>query len=63
MKLTVQQWMNGSEEPRLPYPLYGDITIGLVTYHEKDSMFKVHMGDEYPRTYDVSADRILSGGG
>ncbi|MFA6176599.1 MAG: hypothetical protein WC765_08485 [Phycisphaerae bacterium] len=61
--MTVQQWMDGSGKPRLPYPPDGDITIGLVRFDAKGNIFRVHMGGEYFGTYDMSADRILSGGG
>jgi hypothetical protein len=57
--------MNSPEEPEFYTPFLpdGDITIGLVRFDSKENVFKVFMGQEYNVTYDVEADRILSGGG
>lgn len=71
MKMTVQQWMNtpaGEREDRKlrvhpPYPPTGDIVCGLVRYDADAEVFRVYMGLGYYGTYDMAADRILSGAG
>jgi hypothetical protein len=65
MKMTVQQWMNSPEDPDVykPFLPQGDIVVGLVRFDEKEQVFRIYMGAEYLATYDMEADRILSGGG
>jgi hypothetical protein len=65
MQMTVQQWMNSPEEPEVYKPFLpdGDITIGLVRFDSKENVFRIYMGQGYNGTYDMEADRILSGGG
>jgi len=66
-KLTVQQWLEWSpsryEGWELPFPPDGDIPMGTVLYSEADDTFKITMGPRYSGTYDMAADRILSGRG
>lgn len=65
MKMTVQQWMNSPEDPDVykPFLPQGDIVVGPVRFGEKQQVFRIYMGAEYLGTYDMEADRILSGGG
>ena len=65
MEMTVQQWMNSPENPRVvePFPYDGDIICGLVRYDAKERVFRIFIGAGYIQTYDMAADRILSGGG
>ncbi len=65
MKMTVQQWLNSPEKPEIfkPFPPSGDIVCGLVRYDVEANTFRIFMGAEYIGTYDMEADRILSGGG
>ena len=65
--LTVQQWLEWSPDRykgwKLPFPPDGDIPMGKVLYSEADDTFKITMGSGYRGTYDMAADRILSGRG
>jgi len=65
MKMTVQQWLNSPEEPDVfkPFLPEGDINCGLVRYDAEENVFRVLIGQGYIQTYDIEADRILSGGG
>jgi len=67
MQLTVQQWLESSGESRKqtfdPFPPDGDIPMGLVKYSAEEDTFKIQMGAAYRGTYDMAADRILSGSG
>jgi len=65
MKMTVQQWLNSAGESDFfkPFPPDGDICCGLVQYDSKGRVFRVYMGDDFCGTYDMEADRILSGAG
>lgn len=65
MQMTVQQWMNSPEKPKLykPFLPEGDISMGVVRYDSENDMFRIFMGQEYNGTYDIEADRILTGGG
>jgi hypothetical protein len=46
-----------------PFPPEGDIAIGLVHFDAEKRTFRIYMGGEYGSTYDMEADRIMSGGG
>jgi len=65
--MTVQQWLNSSEEskknPFEPFWPEGDIRIGTVVFDAKENMFRIYEGKESDDTYDMAADRILSGKG
>lgn len=63
--MTVQQWLNSPEDsPRSqPFPPEGDIQVGLVKFDVEASLFRIYMGMNYSGTYDIHADRILTGGG
>jgi hypothetical protein len=63
--MTVQQWMNSPEKPEMmkPFAISGDITIGTVRFDEEKDLFRIYIGAEHADTYDIAADRILSGGG
>jgi len=65
MIMTVQQWMNSPEQAEVakPFPASGDIAIGTVRFDDEQQMFRIYMGGDYGDTYDIAADRILSGGG
>jgi len=65
MKMTVQQWLNSPGEPKVfkPFFPHGDIVCGLVRYDSEERAFRVFRGQDYNGTYDMEADRILSGGG
>ncbi|MCP4269699.1 MAG: hypothetical protein GY777_29695 [Candidatus Brocadiaceae bacterium] len=65
MKMTVQQWMNSPEKPDIfkPFSHCGDIRCGLVLYDAEERVFRICIGAGYIQTYDMKADRILSGGG
>ena len=65
MQMTVQQWLNSPSNPDLykPFLPEGDISIGLVRFDAQASVFRIYMGQGYLGTYDMEADRILSGGG
>jgi hypothetical protein len=39
------------------------MTFGHVRYDAVERVFRIHMGEAYFGTYDMEADRILSGGG
>jgi hypothetical protein len=63
--MTVQQWMNSPEKSEVfkPFPQEGDIEIGLVRFDDAAQVFRIYMGAEYNGTYNMEADRILSGAG
>ena len=65
MRMTVQQWMNSAEPPRFfkPFDPTADIRCGTVRFDAAENMFRISMGGDYSGTYDMEADRILSGGG
>ena len=65
MIMTVQQWMNSPDKPEVfkPFPPSGDIVVGLVRFDDAAQVFRVYMGADYNGTYDMEADRILSGSG
>ena len=69
MQMTVQQWLHHSlgDEPHKPYfevgPWGGDIICGMARYDYEAKTFRVWKGHDYAFTYDMHADRILSGAG
>ncbi|GAA5117115.1 hypothetical protein JIN84_17885 [Luteolibacter yonseiensis] len=65
MRKTVQQWLNLPKSSSLydPYPPAGDIEMGLVHFDAVQNAFKIYQGAECDGTYDINADRILSGAG
>ncbi len=65
MRMTVQQWMNSGANPEVfkPFSPEGDIPMGLVLFDDEAQVFRIYMGSEYHGTYDIGADRILSGTG
>jgi hypothetical protein len=65
MQMTVQQWLNSPEDPEVhkPFLPQGDITVGLVRFDAQTNVFRIYMGQGYNGTYEMEADRILSGGG
>lgn len=66
MQKTVQQWLSTSlTDAKLHDPDFptGNITVGLVRFEVETNTFKIYQGMEYRGTYDMNADRILSGGG
>lgn len=46
MQMTVQQWMNSPEAPDIhkPFPLEGDIDVGLVRFDSEANIFRIYMG-------------------
>ena len=65
MRMTVQQWLNSSAVSTVFKPFFpdGDICCGLVLYDSQERVFRIHMGADFRTTYDMQADRILSGAG
>ena len=65
MRMTVQQWMNSPTTPKLLKPFYpsGDIQCGMARYDAEKNVFRITMGGDYAGTYNMEADRILSGAG
>jgi len=65
MQMTVQQWLNSPEDPEVhkPFLPQGDITVGLVRFDAQTNVFRIYMGQGYNGTFEMEADRILSGGG
>jgi hypothetical protein len=65
MQMTVQQWLNSPDNPEVfkPFPPDGDMCCGSVLYDSKERVFRIHMGADFRTTYDMQADRILSGAG
>lgn len=65
MQMTVQQRMNSPDKPGAYsfFPHEGDIIVGLVRFDSAANTFRIHLGRGYNGTYDMDADRILSGGG
>ncbi len=57
--------MNSPEKPDVykPFRPDGDIDMGLVRFDSEANVFRIYMGQGYNGTYDMEADRILSGGG
>jgi hypothetical protein len=57
--------MNSAAPPRFfkPFDPTGDIRCGTVRFDAQENMFRISMGGDYAGTYDMEADRILSGGG
>ena len=65
MHLTVQQWLNDAHDPDFvfkPFQDEGDIIIGFVKFDSEKNLFQIREGFG-SLTYDMDADRILSGGG
>lgn len=63
--MTVQQWLNSPDKPEIfkPFLPDGDIVCGLVRYDKAHRVFQIYMGQDYNGTYDMEADRILTGAG
>lgn len=63
--MTTQQWLNSTETSinYKPFDPDGNISFGFVEFDAKNDIFRINMGFGYNGTYDMSADRILSGAG